>query len=180
MYRSLHLVLLQITHKVNGKPFPIPTHSQIGSGSSSPPSYVKEGIARCIVEVVKKVWPQLWPSFIQDLCAIGNQVNTSPTSSQSLFIFTSMCVSPSSLFLFLLKPSHMELVLLVYRRLMEDITSYDSQLSSHRKSDMLSEMKNEPSLTPLFHILVTVLEVHMCMYIQIYVQLHTCIIANAL
>lgn len=30
-------------------------------------SYIKDGTARLVVEMVKREWPQQWPSFLQDL-----------------------------------------------------------------------------------------------------------------
>ncbi|XP_067939110.1 exportin-5-like [Watersipora subatra] len=47
----------------------------IAQVSESEPSYVAEGVARCTVEIVKREWPQQWPTFISemsDLCQ-GNQ-----------------------------------------------------------------------------------------------------------
>lgn len=53
----------------------------------------------------------------------------------------------------------MEMILLIFRRLAEDLLSYDSALSNQRKSVMLASLKEEAVLSPLFQLIVTVLEV---------------------
>ncbi len=54
---------------------------------------------------------------------------------------------------------HVEVILLVYRRLIEDVTGFDNQLSGQRKSDLMTEMKSETFLSPLINYVITVLKV---------------------
>ena len=38
--------------------------------------YIKDGIARLVVEMVKREWPQQWPNFLQeltDLAQVGQE-----------------------------------------------------------------------------------------------------------
>lgn len=40
----------------------------MGSGTDmNEPSYIKDGTARLVVEMVKREWPQQWPNFLQEL-----------------------------------------------------------------------------------------------------------------
>ena len=55
--------------------------------------------------------------------------------------------------------TQVELVLLIFRRLAEDLLSYDSALTNQRKSTMLSSLKADSTLTPLFQLLLTALQV---------------------
>ena len=50
--------------------------TQVGCHSNRPPGYVLESMARVVVEVIKRTWPQFWPTLQEDLQAIGQQVNT--------------------------------------------------------------------------------------------------------
>ncbi len=38
--------------------------------------FVKESLAKCVVEIVKKMWPQYWLKFVKELCDIGSQVSS--------------------------------------------------------------------------------------------------------
>ena len=33
--------------------------------------YIKDGIARLVVEMVKREWPQQWPNFLQELTGLA-------------------------------------------------------------------------------------------------------------
>jgi exportin-5 len=49
----------------------------MGSGTDmNDPTYIKDGIARLVVEMVKREWPQQWPTFLQeltDLAQVGKE-----------------------------------------------------------------------------------------------------------
>lgn len=49
----------------------------MGSGTDmNDPTYIKDGIARLVVEMVKREWPQQWPNFLQeltDLAQVGKE-----------------------------------------------------------------------------------------------------------
>ena len=62
-------------------------------------------------------------------------------------------------FVGILQLLHVEVILLVYRRLIEDVTGFDNQLSGQRKSDLMTEMKSETFLSPLINYVITVLKV---------------------
>lgn len=55
--------------------------------------------------------------------------------------------------------SQIELTLLIFRRLAEDLLSYDSAISNQRKSIMLASLKEESVLTPLFDLITRVFQV---------------------
>lgn len=38
------------------------------------PQFVLERVARVTVELAKMTWPQLWPSFVDDIYSLGDQV----------------------------------------------------------------------------------------------------------
>lgn len=37
------------------------------------PSYIKDGTARLVVEMVKREWPQQWPNFLQELTNLAQK-----------------------------------------------------------------------------------------------------------
>ncbi|XP_064400527.1 exportin-5-like [Halichondria panicea] len=91
------------------------------------PTFVKEALARVTVETAKKMWPQRWDSFITDLGTV------------------SKCGS-----------TQVELVLLIFRRLAEDIHGYESGMTSGRKREMAAAL-NQQSQT-VFTFLISNLE----------------------
>jgi hypothetical protein len=92
------------------------------------PLNIKEGVAKVVVEVAKQMWPHNWTSFVPDICNVEEKL------------------------------SHIELILLIFQRLAEDLLSFDSSLSSQRKSTMLSSLKEESSLIPIFNLILTALQ----------------------
>lgn len=77
--------------------------------------------------------------------------------SSTLFCCVCFVYSP-------LQPLHVELLLLVYRRLVEDLLSFDSTLSQQRKADMLSELQTS-MLGSVMSLIITVMQVWLpCMY----------------
>lgn len=38
-------------------------------------SYVKDGTAKLVVEMVKREWPQQWPNFLQELTTLATRGN---------------------------------------------------------------------------------------------------------
>lgn len=80
----------------------------MGSGTDmNEPSYIKDGTARLVVEMVKREWPQQWPNFLQeltDLSQCGKEYQT-------------------------------ELVLLVLLRLAEDVAVFQS-VDAVRRRDL--------------------------------------------
>lgn len=39
------------------------------------PSYIKDGTAKLVVEMVKREWPQQWPTFLQELTSLATRGN---------------------------------------------------------------------------------------------------------
>lgn len=70
------------------------------------PSFVKDGVARLVVEMAKREWPQQWPSFLTEL--------TQLTQGEC-------------------KEFQAEIVLLILLRLTEDVAVFQSVDSSRRK-----------------------------------------------
>lgn len=70
-------------------------------------SYVKDGIAHVLAEIVKHVWPQQWPSMIEDLMELAK-----------------------------LGPIQTELVELVFLRIAEDVAVLHNVSASHRSQDI--------------------------------------------
>ncbi|XP_039272911.2 exportin-5-like [Styela clava] len=70
-------------------------------------SYVKDGIAHTLAEIIKHVWPQQWPSMIEDLIDLAK-----------------------------LGPIQTELVELVFLRIAEDVAVLHTVSASHRSQDI--------------------------------------------
>eukprot|EP00057_Strongylocentrotus_purpuratus_P015611 XP_011670085.1 PREDICTED: exportin-5 [Strongylocentrotus purpuratus] len=70
-------------------------------------NYIKEGLVKIVVEMIKREWPQQWPSLLEELdqmCQIGD--------------------------------SQTELVLLILLRLVEDVVSFHNVQQSRRRKDL--------------------------------------------
>lgn len=74
-----HLLMLIKEVSINHSIFvSLSVEYQLGSAGSysPPPSYVKESLAKLIVELIKRSWPQLWPNMQEDLHSVGQEVST--------------------------------------------------------------------------------------------------------
>ncbi|XP_019849729.1 PREDICTED: exportin-5-like isoform X1 [Amphimedon queenslandica] len=140
-YLGIHLGLQLIEHFVRLRWGSLSTDEQlklreelmlyinkVGSSDITLPGYLKEGMARVIVELLKKMWPNEWSNFSADVFSV------------------------------VAKGTQVELILLIFRRLAEDLVSYDSALSNQRKSVMLAALKEPGIVTPLFNLVIAVLE----------------------
>ncbi|CAB3377710.1 Hypothetical predicted protein [Cloeon dipterum] len=70
-------------------------------------SHIKDAIARLIVEMVKREWPQQWPSFLEEMDALCKR-----------------------------GPTQAELALLIFRRLAEDVAVLQTLESNQRRKDI--------------------------------------------
>jgi exportin-5 len=89
---------------------------------------VKEGLARLVVELSKKTWPQQWPTFLEDLDVLTGYGAT-----------------------------QVEVVLLVFRRLAEDLHVHtDTSLTSTRRKEMGGALREH--IKAIYHFLMQNLE----------------------
>lgn len=48
---------------------------KVGLSSTVLPVYIKEGIARVVVELLKRMWPQNWSTFVAEIFSLQEKVN---------------------------------------------------------------------------------------------------------
>jgi len=118
--------------------------------------YVKEKIVRIVVETALREYPQRWTDLISTLFEIAK-----------------------------LGERQLELVLMILRTLPEDVKTYNSDISSIRRKDILTGIQN--NLTFIFTFMYSYLELHYGMYLQslenrieLKVKLHLKIVENVL
>ena len=99
-------------------------------------SYIKDGMARLVVEMAKREWPQQWPTFLTELTDL-------PKAQCGLREFQT------------------ELVLLVLLRLTEDVAVFQSVDSSRRK-DLYQALQS--NMGDIFEFLSHLLEVEVKTY----------------
>ncbi|XP_047132801.1 exportin-5 isoform X1 [Hydra vulgaris] len=88
------------------------------------PLCLKEATVKVIVEIIKRTWPQYWSSLLSDLYKLQE-----------------------------FGPAQLELVLIIFKRLFEDLNGSDDYLTSQRKKDMLSTL--DSSIGMLFGFFLT-------------------------
>jgi hypothetical protein len=84
-------------------------------------NYVKEKISAMVNEVAKRDWPQDWPEYFEILVQISN-----------------------------LGDGQREMVLLVMRRLVEDVTHFSDDLGKKRCDQLMAELKAKAKPMLLF------------------------------
>ena len=64
---------------------------------------MKEGLARVVVELAKRSWPQLWPSLIPDLLSLAEAGVCAVVEKSNNMTFKMRCLCIASLFIYLNK-----------------------------------------------------------------------------
>lgn len=113
-------------------------------------SYIKDGTARLVVEMVKREWPQQWPNFLQELTDLskdGQEYQTEVTPHYLLNLHTTN-------FIF-------QLVLLVILRLTEDVAVFQS-VEAARRRDLQQALT--ANTTEIFDFLSRLLRIQVTAY----------------
>lgn len=99
-------------------------------------SFIKDGLARLVVEMVKREWPQQWPTFLPELIQLAQSGNTFQIEVTLLFLYNKsiriLFVSLAYNFTVNEFP-RCQLVLLVLLRLTEDVVIFQSVDPSRRR-----------------------------------------------
>jgi len=98
-------------------------------------SYVKDGIARLVVEMAKREWPQQWPTFLSELFSLAQGPGFE---------------------------SQTELVLLILLRLTEDVVTFQSIESASRRKDLHQALT--ANVGEIFELLSKLLHVEVLTY----------------
>lgn len=85
------------------------------------------------MEMAKRLWPQHWPSFLDDLRKLsttGGHTMVGGCAAMAVLLLDHLPLPPS------LPRLQTEMVLLVYRRLAEDVHCYEVGLTSQRRREL--------------------------------------------